>query len=219
MNSIASVILTAVIVLGTNLPAVQTEEVAGIWLPEPPRGSRSRWFEFRADGTVRTGFGTVVESTYRLQGTSLSVMPKGTTVVRPPKQMQIDGDTAVREQPPPPAVPPRNTLPADQRAMLDRLSQPLTMTRVGKPMPGVPLIVGTWKYTHVTGTTAYERFTSDGEMVTLVEMQGHEGTYVVRPDRVDVALPSGSHTLTRVGEALVAASSNGQAVTLRRDPR
>ena len=73
--------------------------------------------------------------------------------------------------------------------MLDRRSRPLTMTRVGKPVPGVPLIVGTWTYTHATGATAYERFTSNGEMVLLVEMQGFEGTYVVRPDRVDVALP------------------------------
>ena len=30
----------------------------------------------------------------------------------------------------------------------------------------------------------------------LVGMQGREGTYVVRPDRVDVVLPTGSHTFT-----------------------
>lgn len=77
---------------------------------------------------------------------------------------------------------PYDTLLPDQRAMVDRLSQPLTKTRVGKPMPGVLLIVGTWRYTDATGATAYERFTSDGEMVSLMEMQGREGTYVVRPD-------------------------------------
>lgn len=56
-------------------------------------------------------------------------------------------------------------------------------------------------------------------MVRLVEMLGREGTYVVRPDRVDVALPTGRHTFTRIGETLVATSSDGQAVTLRRAPR
>jgi hypothetical protein len=73
------------------------------------------------------------------------------------------------------------------------------MTRVGQAMAGAPLIVGTWTYTHPTGATAYERFTSGGEMVLLVEMQASEGTYAVRPDRVDVALPTGSQTFTRMG--------------------
>jgi hypothetical protein len=133
-------------------------------------------------------------------------------------QMRIDAERAVREPRPPAGAPPSDTLPPDQRAMLDRLLQPLSMTRVGKPMPGVPLIVGTWIYTHATGATAYERFTSDGEMVLLVEMRRTEGTYVVRPDRVEVTLPSGNDRLTRVGETLVATISGGQAVTLRRDP-
>ena len=148
----------------------------------------------------------------------MSLTPKGTTRGLPAMEMRIDADSAVREQRPPTGAP-YDTLPPDQRAMVDRLSQPLTMTCVGEPMPGVPLIVGTWRYTDATGATAYERFTSDGEMVRLVEMQGREGTYVVRPDRVDVSLPTGSQTLTRVGETLVAASSAGQAVTLRRAPR
>ena len=134
-------------------------------------------------------------------------------------EMQIDAETAVREQSPSAGAPPHNTLPPGQRAMLPRPGQPLTMTRVGKPHAGVSLIVGMWKYTHATGAIAYERFTSDGEMVLLVEMQGREGTYVVRSDRVDVFLSTGNHTFTRIEDTLVATGSNGQAVTLRRAPR
>ena len=221
MNSIASVILTALIVVGPNFRGVQQEAVVtGLWLAESrSRGGLGGWFEFRADGTVRAGLGALVESTYRLQGTSLSLTPKGQTDGLPPMQMRIDGDTAVRQQPPPAAAPPRDTLPPDQRAMLDRLSQPLTMTRVGKPMAGAPLIVGTWRYTHPTGATAYERFTSGGEMVLLVEMQASEGTYAVRPDRVDVAFPTSSQTFKRMGETLVTTNTEGQAITFRRAPR
>ena len=215
MNSIASVILTALMVLGSNLQGVQMEDVTGLWVPQLRGTSTIRWLELRADGTVRAGFGTVLESTYRLQGTSLSLTPRGKTQGLPPVQMRIDAESAVREQPPPTGAPPRDTLTADERAMLERLSRPLTMTRVGKPIQGAPLIVGTWTYTHPTGATAYERFTSNGEMVLLVEMRGDEGTYVVRPDRVDVALPTSSHTLMRIGETLVATPAG----TLRRDPR
>lgn len=52
-------------------------------------------------------------------------------------------------------------------------------------------------------------------MVLLVETRGDEGTYVIRPDRVDVALPTINHTLMRIGETLVARGP----VTVRRDPR
>lgn len=100
MNSIASGILTALMVLDPNLRGGQTGEVTGLWVPELPKSSRLRWFELRADGTVRAGFGAVLEATYRLAGTSLSLTPKGTPRGLTPMQMRIERDTAVREQRP-----------------------------------------------------------------------------------------------------------------------
>lgn len=99
--------------------------------------------------------------------------------------------------------------------MLDRPSRPSTMTRVGSPSLARHSLSAPWTYTDATGATAYERFTSTGEMVLLVETRGDEGTYVIRPDRVDVALPTINHTLMRIGETLVARGP----VTVRRDPR
>ena len=68
MNSLAPVTLAALMVVGPNLRSAQIEEVTGLWVADLPGSSRLRWLEFRADGTVRAGFGAVVESTYRWRG-------------------------------------------------------------------------------------------------------------------------------------------------------
>jgi hypothetical protein len=101
--------------------------------------------------------------------------------------------------------------------MPDRMSQPLKMKRIGARIPGTPPILGTWTYTHSTDATAYERFTPDGHMVLLVEMQVNQGIYNVSLGGVLVEFPSGSLTFVRKSEVLVT-TMEGKPVTFRRAP-
>ena len=213
-------VLTALVFLAAfDVHPRQNTDVAGLWLGESrSRGGLGHWLDLRTDGTAQYGFGALVEFTYVWQDSSLALTPAGKTELMPPVEMQITGDTAVRRQPPPPNAPPRNTLPPDQRAMLDRMSQPLAMRRVGGAVPGAPLIVGTWTYEHYTGATAYERFTPGGSMILLVEMQARRGTYALRSDRVVLELSDGAETFLRKDDALVS-SVEGKPLTFRRAPQ
>jgi hypothetical protein len=213
-----TVLMALVCLAASDVHPGQKTGVIGLWLGESrSRGGLGRWLELRANGTAQYSVGALVEFTYVWQDPALSLTPAGKTDRVPLMEMQINGDTAVRRQPPPDA-PPRDTLPPDQRAMLDRMSQPLAMRRVGAAAPGAPLIVGTWTYEHYTGATAFERFTPGGSMILLVEMQASQGTYTLLSDRIVVDLPDGAQTFLRKDDALVSAAG-GKPLTFRRAPQ
>ena len=180
--------------------------VVGVWLGEArSKGGLGNWLEFRPDGTVVMGFGALVDGRYRFDKSTLWVEPRNQPGRESPVgELVVKGDTAVRRPRPPADAPPRESLPPDQRAMLDRLTQPITMTRVGKASPGAEAIVGTWTYDHPSGGTAYETFTGDGKTFLRVRMQAVEGTYTSTAGRILVTLPNGSDlVLVPNGDVLV----------------
>lgn len=194
--------------------------VAGLWLGEArSRGGLGNWIELRPDGTAQFIFGAMVDGTYRMEGTSLWMTTVGQPHELPAVPIRIEGDTAVLQQPPPADAPPRETLSADDRAMLDRMSQPITMTREGNASPGTPPLVGTWTYTHPTGGIAHQTFTRDGKMFLLVPMQTTGGTYTASPGQVEVKLPGGNQTLVLKGDLLISGSLDGKHSTFRRAPK
>lgn len=197
-----------------------TASVVSLWLGEArTQGGLGNAIEFRADGTAQYTFGALLDGTYRLDGVSLWITPVGQTGETRPVEQHIDGNTAVRSQSPPADAPPRETLSADERAMLDRMSQPLAMTRVGSATPGALAIVGTWTYAHPAGAAAYETFTPGGKFVLRVPMQVTEGTYQATAARIVLKLPQGDETLVRNGDVLVSGSMEGKHSTFRRAPK
>lgn len=194
--------------------------VFGLWLGEArTEGGLGNWIEFRQDGTAQFTFGAMVEGTYRMEGTSLWMTPVGQPHELRAMDIRIEGNTAVRLQSPPADAPPRETLAPDDRAMLDRMSQPITMTRVGSATPGAPPIVGTWTYTHTTGATAFETFTRAGKMFMLLPMQTTAGTYTATTAHIEVKLPKGDETLVLNGDVLMSGSLEGKHSTFRRAPK
>jgi hypothetical protein len=193
--------------------------LVGLWLGEErTEGGLGAWIEFRRDATVQFSFGALVDFTYRVDGTSLWFAEAGRPEVRR-GDIRVNGNTAVLRQPPPADAPPTESLSAEDRAMRDRLSQPIRMTRMGSATPGAPPLVGTWTYTHYTGQTAYETFTADGKMFLRVPMQTVEGTYTATGEQIVVLLPTGNQRLSRNGDRLVLQSSDGKSSVLRRAPR
>lgn len=103
--------------------------------------------------------------------------------------------------------------------MFDRMSKPIDMKRIGPLSPGDSPLVGTWTYTHPTGTTAYQTFTRDGYTYLLVLMNAVEGTYMSGADRIVVKLPGENRTLTRTGDVLMAGTMEGRHSTFHRAPK
>jgi hypothetical protein len=198
---------------------------AGLWLSETRSdGGLGSWVQLRDDGTASLGFGALIEGTYTMEGASLRrAFPRGvekdasseSSVV----EMRIDGNTAMRTQPPPAGWPPQERLTPEDKAMFDRLAQPLRMTRVGAPAPDAPSIVGTWSYTHYTGAKAYELYTPSGAMVLMVEMQVQQATYSGQGDTLELRLPGATAKMVVRGDALTLTSSDGETTTYRRAPR
>ena len=66
----------------THLPGQAQDRdgsVVGLWLAERgTKGGLGNWVELRADGTAAVSFGTLVQGTYTMEGTSLRlVIPRG----------------------------------------------------------------------------------------------------------------------------------------------
>ena len=126
------------------------------------QGGLGSWVELRDDGTVSVSSGALVEGTYTIEGSSLRLViqnGKGKDAPTPDPsvvEMRIGGNAATRMQLPPADLPPDTMLSAQEKAMVDRMAQPLTVTRVGARAPNAAPIVGTWSYTHYTGATALE---------------------------------------------------------------
>ena len=210
---------------------VAKESVVGLWLGEMrTQGGLGNWFDFHADGTVDLGFGALVgalvDDTYRLEGTTLTlrvfsgkVSPDGVPVFESvQKTVQIEGDHAIvasqwRDDEPKPEI--HN--PAEQAAF-DRMRQPTTMTRVGPATPAASLIAGTWSYQHYTGQTAYETFTPAGKWYLRVQMSLRHGRYTVTPAGVIVQSAQQSDTFTREGDVLMSGAAGGKHSTYRRAP-
>ena len=93
------------------------------------------------------------------------------------------------------------------------------MTRVGATVPSAAPIVGTWSYTHYTGTTAYELYTPGGTMVLMVPMQVQQGTYAKGENALTLQLPKGTASIIVKGDVLTLVSPEGQSSTFRRGPR
>lgn len=198
----------------------ESASVVGLWLGEArTEGGLGNWIAFRPDGTAEYSFGALIDGTYRTEGHSLWLTLVGQSESPTPLDMRVELDTAVRRQPPPADAPARDTLPPDERAMFDRMMRPLEMKRVGRGTPGVAAIVGTWTYTHPTGATAYETFTSSGKMFLLVPMSRTPGTYTVAAGGVVLKLPNSEQTLVPHEDVLVSGSLDGKHSTFRRAPK
>ncbi len=203
-------------------PGGAVPSVVGTWLGEArTEGGLGNWIDFREDGTCLYGFGAILDGTYRFDGSSLRTRVTGTERELPPIALHVEGDTALQQQAPPADAPPRERLSQEERAMFDRMSKPITMTRVGTATPGDPPLVGTWTYTHPTGATAFETYTRDGQMYLLV-LFAHgtvEGSYTVDSASVRMKLPDGYETLTRKGDLLMSGTLEGRHATFRRAPQ
>ena len=201
------------------------QSAAGLWLSEErSQGGLGSWVELRDDGTAWLAFGALIEGTYTMEGASLRLVfprsdgkdaPSDSSVV----EMRIDGNTATRTQPPPTDWPPQERLTPEDKAMFDRLAQPLRMTRVGAPARNAPPIVGTWSYAHYTGAKAYELYTPGGATVLMVEMQVQQATYSGQGDTWELRLAGATARMVVKGEVLTVTSSDGETTTYRRAPR
>lgn len=220
MNHVLLAVVT--VALAGHAPVGHTQNesaLVGLWLGEArTEGGLGNWIEFRPDGTLRFAFGAMVEGTYRLEGTSLRVRAVGEPAESPAADITINDATAIRRRLPPADAPARDSMSADDRAILDRMTQPITMTRVGRATAGAPPIVGTWSYTHSSGAPAYETFTRTGRFVLRVRMQESQGTYAEGPSRIDVTLPSGKSEFQLNGDVLMSGSMDGKHSTFRRAP-
>lgn len=208
------------------------DSVVGLWLGETrTQGGLGNWIDFHADGTVEVGFGALVgallDDTYRLEGTTLTlrvysgkVTAEGVPVFESvQKTVQIEGEHAVvasqwRDDQPVP-----ETHSPAEKAMVDRLRQPVTMTRIGPATPAASLIAGTWSYQHYTGQTAYETFTPGGKWFLRVPMSLQHGRYTLTPAAVIVQSAQQSDTFTREGDVLMEGSADGKHSTYRRAPK
>jgi hypothetical protein len=205
--------------------------VVGLWLGESrTQGGLGNWIDFRADGTVESGFGALVGGlldTYQLDGTALKLRvfsgkatPAGAPVFESiQKQIRIEGDRAVVEARWPANEPAPGIESPDEQAMFDRMRQPTTMARVGPPTtPLAAPIVGTWSYQHHTGATAYETFTRGGRWYLRVPMRVVHGRYTVTGGEVSVQLPGRSEAFARQDDVLVSAAAGRGRATYRRAP-
>lgn len=217
-----SVLLAFTVALGLPMATMQADDggLAGIWIGEArTEGGLGNWIEFRPGGAAQWAFGAVVEGTYRYDGTAVRTTTGVERHETPPIQLRIEGDTAMLQQPAPADAPPREQMSADDRAMFDRMSKPVTMKRAGPLSPGDPPIVGTWQYTHPTGAMAYQTFTRDGNMYLLVLMNAAEGTYASDGARIVVKLQGRKEVLTWTGDKLMSGSLEGRHATFHRAPK
>jgi hypothetical protein len=200
------------------------DSVVGLWLGETrTQGGLGNWIDFHADGTVEVGFGALVgallDDRYRLEGTTLTlrvysgkITPDGVPVFESVQTtVQLQGEHAVvasqwRDDQPVPEI----NSPAEQ-AMVDRLRQPVTMTRVGPAPPAASLIAGTWFIPALHGP--------DGVRDVLrVPMSLQHGRYTVTPAAVIVQSAQQSDTFTREGDVLMEGAADGKHSTYRRAP-
>jgi hypothetical protein len=80
------------------LRPLERAPVSGLWLAESrSQGGLGSWLELHGNGTVRAGFGAVIESTYRMDGTSRSLMTKGEALTLPSgsRKFKRAGETLV----------------------------------------------------------------------------------------------------------------------------
>ena len=216
MRTRVAVSLVVVALLGV-LP-VRAEETSsspvGLWLGAArTQSGLGNWIEIRSDGTVQFSFGALVDGTYRMDGTSLwlsAADEQGEVLVG---DVRIDGNTAVRMPRPPADAPPQETMSREDHAMLDRMTQPITMKRLGRATPGAHPIVGTWEYMHPVGVTAQETFTAEGKTFLRVPMQTIRGTYSATAERLVVKLPTATHVFTWKRDALISMGEDDAETT------
>ena len=161
-----STILCACLVLApATLASAQGQALLGTW-----EGTRISYgglgfsLEFRADSTVVETMGAMIDGTYRVEGTTLTLT------------LALRADTAIQK------------FSLDFRTDTLVLLGPgptdeLRMTRVvAFPESAATPIVGTWTYRHQTGVAAFQTYTPDGVSQLRVPVKTDRGTYHVAGD-------------------------------------
>jgi hypothetical protein len=164
-----STILCACLFLApATLASAQGPALLGTWeATTRSYGGIGSSLEFRADSTVVETMGAMIDGTYRVEGTTLTLTFQDPTggPAGPAISFSLDfrTDTLVRLGPGP--------------------TDELRMTRVAAfPEWAATPIVGTWTYRHPTGVAAFETYTPDGVVQLRVPVETDRGTYHVAGD-------------------------------------
>jgi hypothetical protein len=140
------------------------------------RGGLGQWLQLADDGTFTHTMGAMVDSTWRLEGQTLTITMEEKPGVLTSQAMEISLE--------------KNTL----RRMVN--GRRVTMERAGGTA-GETGLTGTWKYPYMdmAGATAYEQFLPDGRLLFRLPMVTRKGRYTVQGDTNSLAV--GGSTTTR----------------------
>lgn len=135
------------------------------------RGGLGSIIDFNADGSLTTTIGAIVDFTYEVNKgrlTTTYVDPQTGKIEKTTNAIRFEGDTLVEKN--------GNGRGNDIR-----------MTRQTAANPSEPLL-GTWRYPHYSGSTAFVTFTKDGRRLLRVPLTVDAGTWVATSDQLTMQI-------------------------------
>jgi hypothetical protein len=150
-------------------PAPGSKDVVGLWeSQQTSKGGIGHTLEFRDNGTFVEASTVLVNFHYRVDGSRLFLSEAASDDdTKRARDFRLEGNSLIETGP-------------------DGSS--IRKERLNGRQAGSTGIVGEWRYRHYAGTTAFERYTSDGRMQFRLPMSSSSGCYALKEGRLSLVL-------------------------------
>jgi hypothetical protein len=174
MNVHRRVVLALALMVAVTSTAAAADRLTGMWSAQTrTKGGLGAQWVFSANGEVTMTFGALVDFTYTIAGTRITMTSDKDPASRKDplvEEFVIAGDTMTQTR----------VGSADSRKVLQRVA--------ASPAGADPLI-GEWTYPHPTGPAAFMRYSREGVVQLSVPLQTSKGTYRLNGNVLEVEVP------------------------------